>query len=84
MKQEIKKAIYYFDYGIKCDIFQEPVTSYAKTAISALEKQIPKKTVKGKIITGNDYCAVCHHFVQPPCDKYCSFCGHALDGSDTE
>lgn len=37
---DIKKAINYFEYGIKCDIFQEPVTSYAKAAISALEKQI--------------------------------------------
>ena len=40
---DIKKAINYFEYGIKCDIFQEPVTSYAKAAISALEKQIPRK-----------------------------------------
>lgn len=40
---DIKKAINLFEYGIKCDIFQEPVTSYAKVAISALEKQIPKK-----------------------------------------
>ena len=42
----IKEAISHFRYGINCDIFQEPVLSYAKTAITALEKQIPKKPIK--------------------------------------
>ena len=48
---------------------------------SALEKQIPKK-----VITSNEqeYCPVCNYFVPPPCEKYCSHCGQALDWSDTE
>lgn len=55
-----------------------------KEVASALEKQIPKKVVKGKIIIGNDYCPVCHYFVQPPCEKHCSHCGQALDWGDSE
>lgn len=39
---DIEKAIEHFKYGVNCDIFNEPVKSYAKSAISALEKQIPK------------------------------------------
>lgn len=34
----IQDAIGYFKYGISHDIFSEPVTSYAKMAIEALEK----------------------------------------------
>lgn len=37
----IEDAIEHFKYGISHDIFKEPVTSYAKLAIEALEKQIP-------------------------------------------
>lgn len=53
-----------------------------ENAITSLEKQIPKKTVKGNIITGNDYCPICHYFVQPPCEKYCLHCGQALEVGD--
>jgi hypothetical protein len=41
----IENAIEHFKYGISHDIFSEPVTSYAKMAVEALEKQIPKKVV---------------------------------------
>ena len=34
---DIEAAIKYFEYGIKCDIFQEPVVSYAKLAVQALK-----------------------------------------------
>lgn len=77
----IKQAISYFKYGVDCDIFQEPVTSYAKSAISALEKQIPKKAIcKAENFT---LCPNCNkrtvvHF------KHCQSCGQALDWSDTE
>lgn len=55
------EAINHFKYGITHDIFSEPVTSYAKIAIEALEKQTPKKVV----CDGNDesdyvYCPCCH------------------------
>lgn len=36
----IKDAINHFKYGISHDIFKEPVTTYAKLAIEALEKQM--------------------------------------------
>ena len=35
----IQKAISYYNYGIKCDIFKEPVTTYAKLAVDALKNQ---------------------------------------------
>ena len=36
----VEDAIKHFKYGISHDLFQEPVTSYAKLAVAALEKQI--------------------------------------------
>jgi hypothetical protein len=36
----IQDAINHFKYGISHDIFKEPVTSYAKLAVQALEKQL--------------------------------------------
>lgn len=55
------EAINHFKYGITHDIFSEPVTSYAKIAVKALEKQTPKKVV----CDGDDesdwvYCPCCH------------------------
>ena len=35
----IEEAIYHFKYGVSHDIFSEPVTTYAKMAISALREQ---------------------------------------------
>lgn len=61
-----------------------------ETAISALEKQIPKKVnISLKGTTGWNtkcHCPNCHSMVSH--GKYCSNCGQALDfnsnGSDTE
>lgn len=39
----IQDAINHFEYGIKHDIFQEPVTTYAKLAVKALKRQIKEK-----------------------------------------
>ena len=36
----IQDAINHFQYGISHDIFSEPVTSYARMAVEALEKQL--------------------------------------------
>jgi hypothetical protein len=36
----IQDAINHFQYGISHDIFSEPVTSYAKMAVEALEKEL--------------------------------------------
>lgn len=43
-KISIESAIAHFKYGITHDIFKEPVTSYAKMAVEALEKQMPTVT----------------------------------------
>lgn len=47
MKKEIsaEDAINHYKHGITHDIFSEPVISYAKLAIEALEKQIPKRLI---------------------------------------
>ena len=37
-KKLVKQAISHFRYGVSHDIFSEPVTTYAKLAIEALEK----------------------------------------------
>ena len=46
---KIEEAIRYFEYGIKCDIFDEPVLSYAKIAKLAIRgicwKSINEETV---------------------------------------
>ncbi len=34
----IKEAKKYYKYGIDCDIFQEPVLSYARTVLWAFEE----------------------------------------------
>ena len=39
----IQDAISHFKYGISHDIFSEPVTTYAKMAVEALEKQLLEK-----------------------------------------
>ena len=74
----VQEAINHYEYGITHDIFSEPVTTYAKMAVEALEKQIPKKPIH-KIKRPNSLYGVC-----PVCgrrlvtDKYCPRCGHAL------
>lgn len=54
-------------------------------AISAIEKQIPKKV---KIDEGYVLCPICNHciedidFISDNSHKYCDCCGQALDWSD--
>ena len=40
---KIEDAIQHFKYGISHDIYSEQVTSYAKLAVKALEKQLKEK-----------------------------------------
>ena len=89
--ENIKKAISYFNYGVKCDIFKEPVTSYAKLAISALEKQIPKKPIDNRypwvicpLCGGSVYVEMVQEHIKNNETTYCEHCGCALDWSDTE
>ena len=57
-----------------------------KMAISALEKQIPKKVnISLKGTTGWNtkcHCPICHSMVSH--GKYCSNCGQALDWGESE
>lgn len=72
----IKEAISHYNYGINYDIFKEPVTSYAKMAVEALEKQIPKKPNVG--VQNFLKCSCCHSVVRTT-DNYCHECGNMLD-----
>lgn len=74
----VQEAINHYEYGITHDIFSEPVTTYAKMAVEALEKQIPKKP-KYKIKRPNSLygvCSVCDR--QLVTDKYCPRCGQRI------
>ena len=51
-------------------------------AISAIERQIPKKPICKKY-TDDTRCPTCNTFVLIH-NKYCIECGQALDWSDTE
>jgi hypothetical protein len=91
----IEKAIEHFKYGISHDIFKEPVTSYAKMAVEALEKQIPKKPTyvdtrfrnHGRSIADGSSLSKCYKC--PNCSSHifhvfdsetnCEHCGQALD-----
>lgn len=74
-KISIEDAISHYKYGISHDIFIEPVTSYAKMAVEALEKQIPKNVISD----GNDsddwvYCPFCNELLGTNESTYNSFC----------
>lgn len=45
---KIEDAISHFKYGISHDIYSEPVRSYAKLAIKALENQLKEEKGKNK------------------------------------
>ena len=80
----VRQAISHFSHGISHDIFSEPVTTYAKLAVEALEKQIPKKPLH---MHKNYYCPICKEdgwmlwddAIPNDMDKYCGKCGHAID-----
>ena len=44
----VKQAISHFRYGVSHDIFSEPVTTYAKLAIEALEKEKESSVKSGR------------------------------------
>ena len=82
-------AMQFFKQKLNNGIYGEFVGNF-DTAISDLEKQIPKKVnISLKGTTGWNtkcHCPNCHSMVSH--GKYCSNCGQALDfnsnGSDTE
>ena len=75
----------FFKQKLNNGIYGEFVGNF-DTAISALEKQIPKKVnISLKGTTGWNtkcHCPNCRSFISK--GKYCSECGQALDWSDTE
>lgn len=88
----IEKAIEHFKYGISHDIFKEPVTSYAKMAVEALEKQIEKDEeghwfLLDECSNKGVYCSKCHKKVykknyanQKLKSKFCPNCGKKMSG----
>ena len=82
----VKQAISHFSHGISHDIFSEPVTTYAKLAVEALETRIPKKPIE-RFMFSYDIDAG----VRPLCNvgvneemNFCSYCGQAIDWRDDE
>lgn len=72
---DIQKAISHYKYGISHDIFSEPVISYAKLAVEALEKHIPKQI----ICEGNDesdwvHCPCCDEILGVNEGVWTAFC----------
>ena len=76
---DIKKAIEHYNYGISHDIFSEPVTSYARAAVDALEKQIAKKPTPDKKFYGFGFCPTCNACFMDNSTNYCGNCGQKLD-----
>lgn len=79
-----EQAIDHYKYGISHDIFSEPVTTYAKLSVEALEKQIPKKVIREPYFYGvTCRCPSCGLYVSNIRYKsnttFCSDCGQALD-----
>ena len=56
----VKQAISHFWYGVSHDIFNEPVTTYAKLAIDALEKE------NGVTVQELDGCKYCKEYEDLP------------------
>ena len=85
----VQEAINHYKYGITHDIFSEPVTTYAKMAVEALEKQIPQSPT----LEGDGYCPegnlVYDTWICPNCERdyevdyhdydYCPNCGQKID-----
>ena len=85
--KNIKSAIYHYRYNIKCGNFSEPVTTYAKLAVNALEKQIPKKIDRKSaddLVTGCHRCGEINALWKSNGDKncYCGNCGQKIDWGD--
>ena len=71
----VEQAISHFSHGISHDIFSEPVTTYAKLAVEALETRIPKKPYWEY---GRWHCKSCGVGVFSN-EYFCPICGQAID-----
>lgn len=91
---DIKKAIEHYNYGISHDIFSEPIITYARLAVDALEKQVDKKPVVLRefgTAYGKEYyaCPNCYEYIRykytlekPTYPCRCGYCGQALVWDD--
>ena len=74
---DLQKAIEHYRYGVSHDIFSEPVTTYAKLAIDALERQVPQQPTRyGKDLWD---CAFCGRVLRRYSHNYCPKCGRKID-----
>ena len=76
----VEQAISHFSYGVSHDIFSEPVTTYAKLAVEALEQQVSKKPYWEY---GGWHCKSCGLNVLSD-EYFCPVCGQAIDWRDDE
>ena len=79
-EKQVRQAISHFSHGISHDIFSEPVTTYAKLAVEALEKQVSKKPYWEY---GVWHCKSCGFDVFRD-DFFCPICGQEIDWEDDE
>jgi len=78
----IKDAIAHYEYGITHDIFSEPVISYAKLSVDALNKMNPLPVIHHKYFYGYTHsCPTCSYTVEENIN-YCKECGQRLDWND--
>ena len=68
----------------------------AKAVETVFDKQIPLKPITYNSLVKTklglelldekeqEYCPECLHLVQPPCEKYCSYCGQAICLEDSQ
>ena len=76
----VKKAISHFWYGVSHDIFSEPVTTYAKLAIEALEKANGVTVQSERMVDAVPVvrCKDCIHSYDDLCGLCCT-CGPYVD-----
>ena len=70
----VKQAISHFRHGVSHDIFSEPVTTYAKLAIEALEKEIDKAPTVDAVPVVR--CKDCIHGYDASCGVCGAYCGY--------
>ena len=79
-KKLVKQAILHFRYGVSHDIFSEPVTTYAKLAIEALEKADGVTVQSERMVDAVPVvrCKDCIHSYDDLCGLCCT-CGPYVD-----
>ena len=75
----VQEAINHYEYGITHDIFSEPVTTYAKIAVEALEKQKGYKPINVYQRLNGSYgeCFKCGKQLLRS-SNYCPRCGYLI------